>query len=245
MHPEARFHSTIVALVVPIMYFSLRALLPHIPPAGASMTFGQSAIALLASLGVYRVLAQIFMAVFRHVPVVKRWILGPYYIEGTWVGYYIGSSGDLGYVVETVEQDLSTLVLKGASYSADGNLLARWETNSATVDPIKGTLTYSHTCDVIGVAVPHQGIGVFDLRRPSAKAPADEIEGYSADLTHGRRAQSHEKKISHQGIMKAKALPEAIKFAAARLTAGKAAGVSTSKPKVAELANEIGQIESV
>jgi len=219
MSPEARFHSTIVALVVPIMYFSLRALLPHLPDKGATMTAGQATLALLASLGVYRLLTHLFMALFRHLLLVKRWVLGPAYMEGTWVGYFIGSSGNIGYLVETIEQDLSNLVLKGASYSEGGILHARWETNSATIDAVKGTLTYSHICDVIGVAVPHQGIGVFDLRRTSAKAAAYEMEGYSADLTHGRRAQSFEKKISGKGLAKAEALPEALRFAADHLPA--------------------------
>lgn len=244
MTPEAKFHSTIVALVVPIMYFSLRAVLPHLPPAGASRTVGESVIALFASLGVYKLLAQVFMTSFRHFNAVKRWVLGPYYLEGTWVGYYTGSSGDVGYTVETIEQDLSTLVLKGASYSADGNLLARWETNSATVDPVKGTLTYAHICDVIGIAVPHQGIGVFDLRRPAANTPADEIEGYSADLTHGRRARSHEKKISDRGLKKTEAFPEAVNFARDQLTGKTTTTFSASEPKGA-LTSGVGPINSV
>lgn len=225
MTPEARFHSTIVALVVPIMYFSLKTILPHVPAAGVPVTVGQSAIALVASLGVYRLLALAFMFVLKHVRFVKRMVLGPYYMEGTWVGYFISHSGDPVYVVERIEQDLSALILKGAAYLADGGMYARWETNSASVDPAKGTLTYSYTCDVIGRGVPHQGLGVFDLRRTAAHKAAEELEGYSADLTNGRRSESHEKKISSRGLVKSQALPEAVKFAESRLSTPREATV--------------------
>lgn len=216
MNPETRFHSTVVALVIPIMYFSLRFLLPRLAPASTPAAVGQAALALLASLGAYKVLAQVFTVALRRIRRLKRWVLGPAYLEGTWVGYFIGDDGTLEYAVETIEQDLSSLVLKGASYSADGRLHARWETSSARVDAVKGTLSYSHVCDVMGAAVPHQGIGVFDLRRSASTAPADEIEGYSADLTSGIRAHSHERKISDRGLTKAEALPEAVRFAEER-----------------------------
>jgi hypothetical protein len=224
MTPEGRFHSTIVALVVPIMYFALKAIMPRLPEAGISMTAGQSILTLLASLGVYKLLAQLFLLSFRRSKRVKKWLLGPHFLEGTWVGYFMDDARHPVYFVEIVEQDLGSLVLKGASYSADGIMHARWQADSATVDPAKATLLYSYTCDLISKGVPHQGIGVFDLKRRSGFSSADEMEGYSADLTNGLRSVAHEKKISDRSLNKSEALPEAIKFAASRMLSAEDAG---------------------
>src|SRR4051812_2412529 len=71
----------------------------------------------LISLGLYRLVATGIIYMVKKNNWVKKFFLGPYYLEGTWVGFYIGVSGNERFLIERFEQDIDTLVIRGKSYS--------------------------------------------------------------------------------------------------------------------------------
>lgn len=48
---------------------------------------------------------------------IKKKILGNYYLEGTWVGFFVGNSGKIRYICERFEQSLEGIIIQGSSYT--------------------------------------------------------------------------------------------------------------------------------
>jgi hypothetical protein len=134
--------------------------------------------------------------VLRHNKYLKKVVLGPSYMEGTWVGHFIGHNDDIRYVVEIFEQELDYLVIRGYSFSEDGTRHAQWLSDALHIDSIKGRITYTYTCDVLSMGSPHQGIGVFDVQRENSRAHPTGIHGYVAEVTDGIRLPVKEIKMS-------------------------------------------------
>ena len=212
MTPERKFNSAVLSAMVFIVFLGVGFLAPRIQ----SIPFWQQAVAavaaMLASAGTYGLIASFLSALIRKNRIVKKFTLGPYYMEGTWVGYFVGHAGDLRYVVEILEQELESLIIRGYSFAEDGRQHGQWTSEAAYVDIRLGKLTYMYTCDILTRGVPYQGIGVFDLQRPSASEPPTAIHGYVADLVDGQRLPVKESRIADytmsldQGVNEAKQL---------------------------------------
>ena len=67
----------------------------------------------IISLGIYRLLAGGIIWLFQKSKKMKKYFLGGYYLEGTWVGFYIGVSRKERFMIERFEQELDSLVIRG------------------------------------------------------------------------------------------------------------------------------------
>lgn len=213
MSPEARFHTTVLSVTVSFMFAALVFLQPQLQLLHGSGPIGNIVgwlISLVASVATYHTVSKGLLLILSRLGIVKKWILGPLYLQGTWVGYYIEPGGETRLIVEIHEQDLESLVIRGSSYSINGDTCATWTSQTTDIDAKSGTLMYSYTCDLYAKTVSHQGVAVFRFQRKRASAPPHAIDGYSADLTNGIRTPSKEKKVCdtqldvHDAIEKAK-----------------------------------------
>jgi len=228
MSPETKFHSLVLGLIVPLMFGVVAYLIPFIQRATWLEVIGGAIAAFFASAGAYKLVAAGLVWLLRQSRWLKSKLLGSYYMEGTWVGYFIGRGGHVRYVIETFEQDLSSLIIRGASYSTDHQRHGQWVSEASFVDAHRGRLIYTYTCDILSRGVALQGVGTFQFERESERAAPYRIEGYVADLVDGRRLPVVEEKIS------SRVLP----FADALL---KAKGVVEKMPKLVAEGTEIQQ----
>lgn len=192
MKPEHKFHSYVTAATVSAMYFVITDLLPLIQLNSTLQPYAQWLGALLLSLGIYKALATTLLGTARTLKFVKRHLLGPSYVNGTWIGEFTKSDGSKVVTVEHFEQTLSSLKIRGRAYEPSGSY-AHWQSVAETIDEITGTLTYTYTCERDG---PLQGICVFQFDRKDETSGPTGIHGYSADLVDGIRTVNTETRLS-------------------------------------------------
>lgn len=151
----------------------------------------------LISLSVYRIVASFFLLIFQKIKIVRKFFLGPKYMEGTWVGFYIGIGGKPRYIVEHYEQDFETLIIRGSAYDENTNLHTSWISFPANIDVQKGELTYMY--ELKGIKEKSNGTGIvfFSFIRKNQNSAPKKIKGFSADLhNNGFRTKSYECKLS-------------------------------------------------
>jgi hypothetical protein len=197
MNPELRFNSIVISITTAFVFLVWLGLNQII------MTYPVSAVVLsgLLSLGTYRLLTRVFMAFFRNIKIIKRFILGPCYMEGTWVGFFVGHQNKIRFFVETFEQDLSRTVIRGRVFRDNGSYHGSWIAEDATIDSKRAKLTYHYQTDLIGSNFINPGIASFDIERPAPhKAPLRMI-GFSSDLFNPHKLMAFEEKASNDTMM--------------------------------------------
>ncbi|MEC6831253.1 hypothetical protein VXS06_05665 [Photobacterium toruni] len=117
-------------------------------------------------------------------------------MEGTWVGFFVGHQNNICYLVETFEQDLSLLKIRGRVYKNDFTYHSSHISTDATINTINGKLIYSYDSDSILNTHINVGLARFEIIRNSREKPAHHIVGYSSDLFHSKKLIAFEDKIS-------------------------------------------------
>jgi hypothetical protein len=214
MSPETRFQSLVVGATVSLMFAGVMWLSPFLVGAGSFRLALGATAGLLASAGTYRLLATGLSALFLRVEPLKAWLLGPSYLHGTWVSFFQSNAGDTHYIIEWYEQSLSTLTIRGASYTEAGDKHAQWVSQAAFVDAREGRVIYTYTGDILRYPVTYQGVGVFQFERSGLTSAPTAIEGYAADLIDGVRTGAREEKAGRKLLSKEQALPLSRKIAA-------------------------------
>jgi len=200
MNPLERFHSLVTAATVVIM-FGVLVFLPRFTDGHAVTALMAPIIALLGSPCIYRALSWSLALTLKRLRLLRSCLLGPSYIEGTWVGYNLISHEELHLVVEIVDQDLNNVTLKGESYDVEGQFLARWHSVSVGLDVTNARLIYAYSCDSVQ---PREkvikGIAEFDLYRKSKFSRMTEMRGLVADLRTYARKEAIEVKVSNSPL---------------------------------------------
>ena len=207
MNPELKFHSICISLATAIVFLIWLGLTATIKayPWLAVVLSG------LISLGIYRALALILLSFLRNVRIVKKFILGPYYLEGTWAGFFVGHGNSIRLFVETFEQDLGSLVIRGRAFRDDGSYHGSWLADDATYDPRRARLSYHYEADVVGNTFINPGIASFDIQRPAPHKPAVRLSGYSSDLFSPAKLLAFEEKVTDSTLLETPAAYEAAK----------------------------------
>lgn len=197
MSPELKFHSIVVAITTAIIFsvwLGLNAVIIKFP-------FLTIILSGLVSLGIYKALTTIFLSIFRNFVFVKKHILGPRYMEGIWVGFFVGHNNKIRFFYEIFEQDLNRTVIRGRVFRDDGGFHGSWVAEDATIDTTRGKLTYHYHADAIGNTFINPGIGSFDIDRPAAHMSPLGLIGFSSDLFNPHKLTAFEEKISDQTMI--------------------------------------------
>src|SRR5260370_41570992 len=91
-------------------------------------------LAVLISVGIYRVLASLLIVFARRWRGVKRLLLGANYLDGTWIGKFQTDDSLTIYTVEHFEQDLSSLHISGRGFYQSGEIHSQWNSLPQATD---------------------------------------------------------------------------------------------------------------
>lgn len=94
----------------------------------------------LTGMGLFEALAKFVELAFTRVRFIKKLILGGSYLEGAWVGFYVGTSGYIRLIREFVRQDWSSIFINGQAFNADGTPHGQWRSMVAIVKGEEGLL---------------------------------------------------------------------------------------------------------
>ena len=152
-------------------------------------------IGAIVSLGSYRLVVTIIENVLIRIPLVKRIILGNTYMEGTWVGVYIGYKDEPRFIIERYEQDFERLIVRGKAYYKDGSFKGLWVSNDVSIDSSKGIITYTYDSDMVKEGNTRCGFAKFYLERENDNSAPIMIKGFTNDLSGTGMVCSFERKI--------------------------------------------------
>jgi hypothetical protein len=192
MNPSARFHGTISTMTIFIMFWAISYLAPTLAAYPAMTAAG----GLLGSIAVYRLLALGLAWILDRWLWAKRHVFGPEFLEGTWVGHFVGHAGSTRLMVEHYIQDFHGLVVKGRSFTDQRQEHGYWTSEAATIDTRKGRLVFTYSFDVVSRSAGLAGISTLDFERSSARKPPTALSGFSHDLNDPTRIAVHAEKIS-------------------------------------------------
>ncbi len=161
----------------------------------------------------YRIIASFIVYLTTKSSWIKKKILEQYYLEGTWVGFYIGVSGHERYLIERFEQGIDTLVIRGKSFNEQLKYQSTWTTSSVNIDIIHGKISYMYEVVNINDKSNNNGIAIFNFDRDNQYSEAKGLSGFSDDLHLGQRVKAKEIKLSDNcNLDEKEALARAIKL---------------------------------
>jgi hypothetical protein len=219
MKPIIRFNSIVISLttiaVFGIWYGISRLVLAYPDWFKDPNTNKYNLIGLLLtgiiSIGFYRTFFIITSSVVNNCRKIKKLIFSSYYLEGTWIGFYIGVSGNVRYLIETYEQDLDGTVIRGKSFNEVENFHSTWVADTINIDIKKGKISYQYKVESPIDTSDHNGIAFFNFERDRINKAPEIMIGFSADLHLTEKCKAIEYRISEntnfdltEAIVKAK-----------------------------------------
>ncbi len=178
------------------MFLLVSRLAPTLGSASPWLTLPAAA---LTSIGTYTFLASAFSFLARRSRYLRGLLLGPADVEGTWVGYLL-LTGEKYKVIEWIEQDIDSTVIRGQSFKPDGSYYCQWTSNAVNLDVERGILTYTYTCEILDSATvaPIYGISKFQLERRLRSHGPVAMLGFSTDEGFQGRVQAHQRRLSRE-----------------------------------------------
>jgi hypothetical protein len=189
MSPATRFHSISVMLTVSLMWLALSYLLKWVGPLTEKAAILGAFVSLSASVGVYTGLTSIISWLIAQFEFVKKLVLGPLYLHGTWAGYLVDETKKVSYFINRFEQDIEILHIKGDSYDENGKILASWNSVAARIDVATGTLTYAALIQHQTKHIQFYNLNVYDFYRSSQKTPPEELRGHVTNVGASERSE--------------------------------------------------------
>jgi hypothetical protein len=198
MSPASKFNALLSSATVSIMFLLVVWAAPWIESLSAEHPFSLMISGLALSAGVYRVLALGIRWLMERSTWISRKVLGPYFVNGTWVGWFEGHSGEKRYMIEHFTQDLDGLVITGRSFDAHRREHGYWESEAASVDVKRAKLIFTYKFDVLTRQSSVFGIHTSFLARKSAHHAPTALSGFAHDLNDATRIAVHSIKVSDE-----------------------------------------------
>ncbi|MFK3736435.1 hypothetical protein [Massilia sp. TN1-12] len=195
MSPSTKLNALIASTTVSLMYAAISAV-SRIEPGWSDNALVSAAVGLLLSAGVYRLLTVAIRWLMERNERVRALVLGPYYLHGTWVGYFKGHNKDFRYTVEHYSQDLESVVILGRSYTENRQVHGFWMSDAVSIDAAKGSLLFTYAFDVVTRDTTLYGVNSSMFERRAAHKPPVAISGFAHDLNDKTRIAMHAEKVS-------------------------------------------------
>lgn len=104
-------------------------------------------ITFILSLSFYRIIYKSIFFSCKRIKTIKKWILGSYYFEGLWIGYYTVDD-EVEYYYEIFEQELNSLTIKGKSFDKNKKFTGEWAIINPNLNIADSKFTYYYEMDV-------------------------------------------------------------------------------------------------
>ncbi len=207
---HGRIGALAATVTVSLMFLALVALQPALVALAKAGTLLAGAASVLVSAGLYSLVLKLLLWLFARWQLLRKWVLGRAFLEGTWVGHYVTDGLDR-FTIEEFSQQTGSTVIVGREFDSVGKTRARWTSDVVSIDDVKMQLTYAYSCDVFQNKHVQQGLGAFTIIREKSKWP-DKLDGYAVDLIDGDRDPNTEIKVSDSNVSDEYALKKAREY---------------------------------
>ncbi|WP_139832605.1 hypothetical protein [Pseudomonas sp. B26(2017)] len=196
MSPTAKFNGLLATITVTAMFLLISYGVPYLNQMSLNYPLALTGAAVVSSAGLYRILSLGMSWCMGRSERLKGFILGPYYMHGTWVGCFHGHGGHKRFMVEHYIQDLESLVITGRSFTDERKPHGYWESESTTIDARKGRILFTYKFDVLTRQSSLFGIHSSLFERDSAYSAPKSTSGFAHDLNDETRISVSSIKIS-------------------------------------------------
>lgn len=194
MKPILKFNAVVISLSTLIM-FGIWNLILLIPDDFAAYSVIATVISFVTSLGCYQFLVQVFELLFDHWAFFRGFILGPFNLEGTWVGFSAGMKGDVRFYYEKITQELDETYINGQSFAENGGFHGSWFIRNPMIDINAGEMTYCFEADAIKNTFLNPGFGKFSFIRKDNNSPPTALRGYTCYVYNTNKLFGYEVKL--------------------------------------------------
>lgn len=194
MAPYDKLRSIVFTISTALLFF-IWSLLTKLSPSNVILN---TILGAVSSLGTYRIILKIMETLIVKIPIVKKFIYGNSYLEGVWIGAYIGTDDKPRYYIEYFEQDFTGLIIRGFCYNEDYSYKGNWVSDRVYINEKNGTITYTYVTEMIRNNTKNQGLASFNFYRNNKKDPPMEMIGFSSDIFSPQKFQSFEWKLSEK-----------------------------------------------
>lgn len=199
MTPLAKFNAIIISITTFFMY-GLWLGINKVIEIETIPFFITTILSALVSLGFYRSMSGILKKIFMNIKFVKKFVLGNYYLEGTWVGFFIGNNGRVRFLCENFEQDLEGIVIQGSSYTDCKKIHGSWIAKNPVIDIKEKRITYYYEADMIKNLFINPGLASFKMDKINKSSYINRLNGFSSDIYNPNKLFAVEEKISESFI---------------------------------------------
>lgn len=187
-----KFHS-IVIFITTTLCFSLWIALKNlalIHPLGITL------LAATSSMGIYKLTFNTLSLLMRKSKSIKKSILGKSYLEGTWAGFYYGVSGNVRFFIETFEQDIDSLKMKGITYNETQKFHNTYFSDYININLNKKEINYLYTVQSSQENTDGTGLARFDFYYKENSSFPYKLLGITKDRHLTKQCTGFEIKIS-------------------------------------------------
>lgn len=194
MKPILKFNTVVVGLSTLVMFgiWNLILLIPNVSVMLRSLTV---LISFVTSFGCYQVLVQLFDVLFDHFAPFRKFILGPYNVEGIWVGFSVGIQNDVRFYYEKFSQELDSIYINGQSFTENGGYHGSWVIRNPMIDINAGEMTYCFEADAIKNTFSNPGFGKFAFIRENKETAPTALRGYTSYVYNTNKLLGFELKL--------------------------------------------------
>lgn len=192
-----RYRAIIFTLFTAIMYFIWN----HADFFNTEKPHIIALFTIITSYGTYKLLLKLVEAGTNNWRWLKIKIFGAEYLEGIWVGCFIGGDGKPQYFMETFEQDFNGLIIRGRNYYKDGSFKGTWVSEKVSINAEKGELSYTYITDMINNTYSNRGFGDFSFVRESRNKAPNKLIGFTTDLFNNKKCFAIEERVEIKNIL--------------------------------------------
>lgn len=143
MKPITKAHSIAFSFSTAIVY----ALWNVLAPVQTNSLIVSLVITFVLSLTFYRAVFNLLLYLSKHLLFIKKLILGKYFFEGVWIGFYTVND-EIEYFYEIVEQTFDEMVTKGVAFGEGQENIGEWTIINPNINIAESKLTYYYEMDV-------------------------------------------------------------------------------------------------
>lgn len=143
MKPITKAHSISFAISTTVVYATWKWLISI----QTSFFIISLLVTFVMSLAFYKAIFHLLLFFCEHIQEVKKILLGKYFLEGIWIGFYIVNN-EIEYYYEIFEQDLDETIIKGVAFGENHKYIGEWTIVNPTLNIAESKLTYYYEMSV-------------------------------------------------------------------------------------------------
>jgi len=185
----------ITAIAIAITTISIYGLWQLALPYETTYQWLEPFVAAAFSYGIYRFLIISLGRVLPNIKFIKRWLFGRDYVDGVWVGAYVGCMLEPRIFYEEYDQQFETVTVRGRSFLLDGTPHAMWKSTSFNISHDYDKIFFTYSVQSFTEEPSGNGYAQFTPVLDKKGKHIRELRGFSFDLHNGIMIPSLEKKL--------------------------------------------------